>query len=390
MQSRLVALALILALVAPAHAQQVTATWTPSISPGIVAYRVYRRTPGGTYALIGTAATAPFVDPNVTAGATYLYVATAVDGSAVESVFSNEATAVIPGPPPPPPTGLVSLWPTSAVPANTTGTDGNSVELGVKFSTSVAGAVVGLRFWKVPNSTVTHTGSLWNATGGRLATGTFTGETGSGWQTLTFATPINITVGASYTVSYHTVQYPWTASYFASAGRSVPPLTAPINAGVYRYGTTSAQPTLVYFGGNYWVDVLFQPSGPPPPPPVTITIAPTSTTLLTGGAQQFTATVANTTNTFVSWTATGGSVSSTGVYTAGSVPGGYGVTATSAADPTKKATATVTVNAPPPALSVSCNGLVCTFTPANIPSGTPINVSGVSNGVTASTTTTVP
>jgi fibronectin type 3 domain-containing protein len=41
-------------------------------------------------------ATTAFNDANVTSGATYFYVVTAVDGQGAESVFSNEATAAIP------------------------------------------------------------------------------------------------------------------------------------------------------------------------------------------------------------------------------------------------------------------------------------------------------
>jgi hypothetical protein len=72
----------------------------------------------------------------------------------------------------------------------------------------------------------------------------------------------------------------------------------------------------------------------------------------TSGTQQFTAAVTGNGNTAVTWTATGGSINSSGLYTAGGAPGIYSVTATSVADPTQKATVTVNVTstvAPPPA-----------------------------------------
>ena len=77
--------------------------------------------------------------------------------------------------------------------------------------------------------------------------------------------------------------------------------------------------------------------------PVAVSISPTSVSLVTGGIQQFTPTVTGTTNTAVTWTATGGTVSTNGLYTAPGTAGAYTVTATSAADTAKSASATVTV-----------------------------------------------
>jgi len=76
---------------------------------------------------------------------------------------------------------------------------------------------------------------------------------------------------------------------------------------------------------------------------VSVSISPTSVSILTSGTQQFTATATGTTNTAVTWSATGGSVSSSGLYTAPTAAGSYTVKATSVADTTKSASATVTV-----------------------------------------------
>ena len=78
---------------------------------------------------------------------------------------------------------------------------------------------------------------------------------------------------------------------------------------------------------------------------VAVSINPASASLQTGGTQQFTAIVTGSTNTSVAWSATGGSISSSGLYTAPSTTGTYTVTATSVADSTKSASATVTVSA---------------------------------------------
>ena len=47
----------------------------------------------------------------------------------------------------------------------------------MKFQSSVAGWVAGVRFYKGTGNNGTHTGSLWSASGTLLATGTFTNET---------------------------------------------------------------------------------------------------------------------------------------------------------------------------------------------------------------------
>ncbi|MBL0312145.1 MAG: PKD domain-containing protein [Holophagaceae bacterium] len=79
-------------------------------------------------------------------------------------------------------------------------------------------------------------------------------------------------------------------------------------------------------------------------PVVAVSITPATATIDTGATQQFTASVTGSANTAVTWTATGGTVSATGLYTAPATAGTYTVTATSAADTTKSASATVTVN----------------------------------------------
>ena len=82
-------------------------------------------------------------------------------------------------------TGNGSIFGTQ-VPTSGMGNDGQALELGVKFRSSVAGSVTGIRFYKATGNSGTHTGELYNAAGTRLAQAVFTGETASGWQTVTF------------------------------------------------------------------------------------------------------------------------------------------------------------------------------------------------------------
>ena len=93
---------------------------------------------------------------------------------------------------------------------------------------------------------------------------------------------------------------------------------------------------------------------------VSVSISPASVTLNSGAGQQFTASVSGTPNTAVAWTATLGSVSSSGAYVAPSVQSTTSatVTATSVAYPTLSASASVTINpAQKQALQITTGGL---------------------------------
>jgi hypothetical protein len=152
-----------------------------------------------------------------------------------------------------------------AVPKTLAAGDPHSVELGVKFSSQVAGTVTGIRFYKAAANTGTHVGSLWSSSGQLLASATFTNETASGWQQVNFSTPVAIAPNTTYVAAYlaPSGEYSVTAGGFASAGVNNPPLQAPATTasanGLYLYTNKSAFPTSTFKGNNYWVDVDFTP-----------------------------------------------------------------------------------------------------------------------------------
>ncbi|AIE84878.1 calcium-binding outer membrane-like protein [Fimbriimonas ginsengisoli Gsoil 348] len=76
---------------------------------------------------------------------------------------------------------------------------------------------------------------------------------------------------------------------------------------------------------------------------ISISISPTTATVAPGATKSFTATVTGTESTGVSWSASGGSISNSGLFTAPAATGTYTVRATSVADPGVSAIATVTV-----------------------------------------------
>ena len=83
---------------APQH--NVSLSWTASTST-VAGYNVYRGTQsGGPYVGLNGSpdANTAYTDNSVQAGQTYYYVVTAVDSAGVESVYSNQAQAVVPTP----------------------------------------------------------------------------------------------------------------------------------------------------------------------------------------------------------------------------------------------------------------------------------------------------
>ena len=189
-----------------------------------------------------------------------------------------------------------SLWPSTAVPALADSGPDSAVELGVKFTSAVAGTVTGVRFYKSAANTGTHTANLWSSSGTLLASATFSGESASGWQQANFASAVSILANTVYVASYHTAvgHYSDDQNYFASGGVSSPPLAAPANTlsspnGVYAYGSASTFPSQGWNASNYWVDLSFTPSGTGVTLS-TVSVSPANPTLTPGATLQFAAT----------------------------------------------------------------------------------------------------
>ena len=105
------------------------------------------------------------------------------------------------------------------------------------------------------------------------------------------------------------------------------------------------------------------PPPPPPPVPVSISISVPLAVVSTGRTTTFSAQVTGTTNSAVTWTASAGSITPGGVFTAPASPGVVIITATSVADPTKSASTNLTVLAMPAATGLAAaKGTVTTGT----------------------------
>jgi hypothetical protein len=162
-----------------------------------------------------------------------------------------------------------SIWPITAAPSVVDAGDPLSVNVGIKFRSDSDGQISGLRFYKSALNTGNHVGTLWSSTGTLLGSVTFENESEFGWQQALFPNPIPIAANTTYIVAYlaPSGHYAADVNFFASTGTNSPPLHALANGvdgpnGVFAYASTISFPSSSFQADNYWVDVIFAPTGP--------------------------------------------------------------------------------------------------------------------------------
>lgn len=206
----------------------------------------------------------------------------------------------------------------------------------------------------------------WSATGGSISSG---GLYAAGTTTGTFAVTAadssgNKTISSVVIASEHTVtiETPPTdstlkspvlvhATYDGTVLATYMKVWVDHVAGLVQHNTNSFTTSLYLTTGSHLIEM--QASDPSTglvyttPTKITVgsrsgatvTVSPGSVTLLTGGTQQFTET--DSSGLPVTWSATGGAISSTGFYTAGTATGTFNVTASDSNNNAGKAAVTV-------------------------------------------------
>ena len=106
-----------------------------------------------------------------------------------------------------------SLMETTTQPALPDADDSSAVTLGLKFKPSVDGFVKGVRYYRDAANTGTHIGKLFSAGGTELASVTIPSQ-GAGWQSANFSSPVPVSDGTTYVISY----YAPNGHYSASSG----------------------------------------------------------------------------------------------------------------------------------------------------------------------------
>jgi hypothetical protein len=246
---------------AQADSKSAIVGWTAPSSDGGSSITGYTVTPfDGSTALTPVQINGSTTSTRVTGltnGTSYTFKVTATNANGA-SVASDPSNAVTPR------SSIFEL----RTPSTVDSADAKSVELGVKFKADVAGSVTGVRFYKAAANTGTHIGALWTSSGQLLAQGTFSGESSSGWQTLTFASPVAVTANTTYAAGYLAPNghYSLDSRAFSTGPVDNPPLHALANStspnGVFGYTALTTFPTSSFNASNYWVDVLFAPAGP--------------------------------------------------------------------------------------------------------------------------------
>ncbi|WP_209305577.1 DUF4082 domain-containing protein [Microbacterium sp. dk485] len=155
----------------------------------------------------------------------------------------------------------------TSTPQSITPAGSPAVELGMAFTSSAAGTVTALRFYKVAGDTGVHTGSLWGPDGQRLAHVEFTAESPSGWQRAELTTPVALLPGVTYTVSYHSSHgaYGFTHEGLGTPLSSGSLTTVTGDNGRFRYGPGGLVPGDSWRASNYFADIEFRPAAPAGP-----------------------------------------------------------------------------------------------------------------------------
>ncbi len=150
---------------------------------------------------------------------------------------------------------VVSVF-TNQTPSEANVSDNTTYELGMKFTSTKAGQITGVRFWKAASETGSHIGKIWSSSGTLLGSVTFANETASGWQLQALTTPVNIDPNTTYVVSVN-VNSSFALTYDALAGTITNGAISSVgdgNNGVY--GNINAFPTNSYRNTNYFRDVI--------------------------------------------------------------------------------------------------------------------------------------
>ncbi len=238
--------------------QPVTVAGTASDTAGLVALVEVSTDGGATWHPAAGTTNWTFVWRPLLPG-NYTIVSRAVDDSMnVETPGAGVAVTVTPA-------ATVSLFTPADVPFTFSSDDPNATELGLRFKATTGGTVSGIRFYKNPNNVGAHAGHLWDSTGTLLASVAFASETASGWQQASLASPVTLTAGQNYVVSYSSNGFYSADCNYLYGQRSIGSLVAPSGLtagnGVFVYGMSGTFPSSSFLNSNYWVDVVFNRAG---------------------------------------------------------------------------------------------------------------------------------
>lgn len=153
-----------------------------------------------------------------------------------------------------------SIWSDEKQPRILGDPDNRPVEVGTEFTSGSDGVVTAVRFYQGPENSGPTEVTLWSSYGTKIATSQVP-PGANGWREVRFAEPVPVEADRSYVVSYHASQghYSYDSETFAD-GRTVKSGWLTARGGVFATGDVF--PDQGGQGRNYYVDVVFRPTGP--------------------------------------------------------------------------------------------------------------------------------
>jgi endoglucanase len=162
----------------------------------------------------------------------------------------------------------------AASPPTTAAADSAAISVGMEFYVTSTASLTAIHWWQPTTSasTATREGALYLvSTQGQVAVATSAAPSGTGWQTLSFSSPVALTANTRYraVVLHPGGQYTAQQNYYGSGvdetnGPLVVPKAANVTDGVqgsYTYGGSLAYASNLFNTTNYGVDVTVATSG---------------------------------------------------------------------------------------------------------------------------------
>jgi uncharacterized protein DUF4082 len=142
-------------------------------------------------------------------------------------------------------------------------TDSTGIEVAMKFRSTEAATIVGIRYFKTSGNIGNHVAQFYSADDSvLLATAAFTNETDSGWQSVNFPTAVTIKPNVTYIAAY----YSSLGFYTSTDGMLQSSITnAPFRIlsdgedgpnGVFKYTNRPAFPDTAWIQTYYWIDLI--------------------------------------------------------------------------------------------------------------------------------------
>ncbi|WP_083583653.1 DUF4082 domain-containing protein [Rhodococcus zopfii] len=178
----------------------------------------------------------------------------------VATILASSCTGVPSEVPEPTDSPTESLWTDESVPTVIADPNSRSIEVATEFTTSSSGIVTAARFFQGAQNTGAVSATLWSADG--TALGTTPIDAGAdGWREVPFDNPIPIQADRNYVISYRASGGHYSADPDAfGQGATVTTGWLTARRGLFTYD--GGIPDQSDGGTAYFVDVVFEPSGP--------------------------------------------------------------------------------------------------------------------------------